>query len=306
MRLFELYERKNFIFSALLVCSLIFQSCIKEYSLENGSTTVLATGTLKDSSNNCLSTSVHGNFYAGFAAPTDSTFLELGVNVTQPGYYNITTDLQNGFQFAGSGFFTSIGINTIFLKAVGTPISATTSDFSVRFDSSLCNFSVNVLDSTGTGGGGGDTTGGSPVDPDTLADNSWIFTANGHTYSGPITTAQFGGDTGGGYTQFYLSGPTQSSQDTLFVITVGFVGTLSAGSHNTFDQLTAFDFDKITGDNQIIYRASYLTTNQVMTIEITKYDAATKTVTGVFSGNSYDVNDNRVPITNGAFKATFQ
>lgn len=299
MRLFE-YERKIFIFLILLLCSLIFQSCIKEYSLENGSGTGLATGTLKDSSNNCLFTSVHGNFYAGFAAQTDSTFLELGVNVTQPGYYHITTDLQNGFKFADSGFFTTIGINTILLKPVGTPAAATTSTFSVMFDSSLCNFSVNVLDSTVTGTGGGDTVGN--IDPDTLATNSWIFTANGHTYFGPITTAQLGAD----HSELYISGPTQYSRDTLFVLTVHFLVTINTGTYYTFNYATAFNLDKNTGNNERIYRASDLNTSQVITIEITKYDAATKTVSGTFNGNSLDINGNRVPITNGVFKAIIQ
>ncbi len=308
MRLFELYERKIFIFSALLVCNLIFQSCVKEYSLENAnSTTDLATGTLKDSLNNCLFNSVHGNYYKGIAAQTDSNFLELGVNVTHTGYYSITTDLQNGFKFADSGFFTTTGIHTILLKAVGKPISADTSTFSVGFDSSLCSFSVNVLDSTVTTGGG-DTTGGSPVDPDTLTDNSWIFTANGHTYFGPITTAQLGQINviyGGGW-ELYISGPTQSSQDTAFILTVKFSGNISIGTYNTFAEATAFNLGKTTGNNDPIYLSDYLNTRQVVTIEITKYDEATKTVTGVFSGNSRDINDNRVPITNGAFKATIQ
>src|SRR6478736_5939953 len=157
-------------------------SCQKEYSFENESN-LPAAGSLWDSTGVCLPDSVHGTFYGGVMPGADTAYVEIQVNVTQTGAYNIVSDQQDGFYFSDSGFFTNTGINTIRLKPVGTPIIPTTSIFTITFDSSFCSFGVVINDSTGTGLGGGGSTG------DDDLNGSWQFTTGDGTFTGTFDTA---------------------------------------------------------------------------------------------------------------------
>src|SRR4051812_6084869 len=100
----------------------IFNSCQKEFSLENPVSKADAKGSLTDSLGNCLYDSVHGTFYDGVAPGGDTAYVEVKVQVDSVGNYRIYTDFQNGFMFADSGFFNATGINTIKLKPIGTPL----------------------------------------------------------------------------------------------------------------------------------------------------------------------------------------
>jgi hypothetical protein len=143
---------KNILSLVLIIsCFALYSSCQKEISEENGNGLENAQGSLWDTLGNCLPDSVHGTFYNGITPGSDTCFVEIQVNVTQTGSYNISTDLQNGFQFVDSGFFNATGINIIRLKPIGTPIIPVTTVFSVSFDTSACSFVVDVKDSTGTG-----------------------------------------------------------------------------------------------------------------------------------------------------------
>ena len=115
---------KNPLIVILIIIAIVSSviSCQKEFSIDD--LDVLdqkASGTLTDSSGNCFSDSVHGNFFNGVVPTSDSDFVDLQVNVDTPGLYNIKTDLQNGFMFADSGYFTTVGVNKIALKPIGTP-----------------------------------------------------------------------------------------------------------------------------------------------------------------------------------------
>src|SRR5690242_9024782 len=112
----------SFLFAICCVVTLFF-SCQKDFSVEVGNTLVGA-GSLWDSVGNCLPDTVIGTFYNGVTPGSDTAYVEIQVNVTQTGSYNITTTLplQNGFEFADSGFFSNTGINIIRLKPIGTPI----------------------------------------------------------------------------------------------------------------------------------------------------------------------------------------
>jgi hypothetical protein len=124
-------------------------SCQKEKSFEQGQ---LAKGSLQDSLGNCLLKTIAGTYTANKAL-ADSNFIEVNVDVTQTGRYTIYTDTINGYFFRGTGVFTKLGTNTVTIKGSGTPGSAGTNDFTVFFDSSLCNVSVTVLPNTGGSSG---------------------------------------------------------------------------------------------------------------------------------------------------------
>ncbi len=289
----------------LLLAAFLIYSCSKELSRESH---VLpqgtqAAGTLKDSTGNCLPLGVRGTYYTGIL-PGDTSYIQVQVNVTQTGSYSLQTNTQNGFQFAGTGVFNATGIQTVSLKASGTPLEVATSVFTISFDSSVCTFSVSVKDSTGTGLGGSPGGGGFTGDTTAVALNAWKFTANGHNYAGKIITAQFLNVIGANLT---MAGTMQSgSADTVFGLTMQFSGNvIDTGSFSTSVTGTNFSLQKLpSGD--IIYAANAISSPPVLTIHINYYDTATKTVAGTFSGEAYDYPGNTLSITNGAFKAVVQ
>ena len=301
---------KLFAYLFFLSCVLAIFSCRKEFSFEKANIQA-AEGSLWDSSGACLPDTVYGTFYTGILSGSDTAYVEIQVNVTQTGSYNIQSDNQNGFNFADSGFFASTGINKIRLKQVGLPIIPTTSIFNINFDSTYCSFAVTVLDSTGTGlGGGGDTTG-IPIDS-----NSWKFTTADGTFDGTFGTAVIMSDStawASGGQMLYMDGFTSTSIDTaialyLFlptgVITPGAYSTQSFPPENS--ALFAFiDFDLSTGDGEPIYQAlpsSAEGTNVI--VNITSYDSATRIIKGTFSGKATDANDvANVDVIDGTFTA---
>jgi hypothetical protein len=288
------------IFIALLGLVFItwFSSCSKEYSFENGKELLPATGSLKDTFGNCLPSVVHGTFYNGVLPGSDTAYVELQVNVATAGSYSIKTDLQNGFMFADSGFFNTTGINTIQLKPIGTPILQKLTDFTVTFDTSVCTFSVNVQDSTGTGLGGG--TGGT----DTIAVNSWEFYADGVYYSGTIDTTYYF-DTLGFRYQF-LAGFTKGT-DSVFYTFISFPGTTPlVGNYDiqaAFPQFNGFELTDPL-DNPIYVNITDPTSSNTGTVIVDSYDATTKVMNGRFSGLTNDASGNAVVnVTNGRFSA---
>lgn len=153
----------------LLVLSvLIISSCQKELSEE---TAVVpagtpATGTLKDTSGNCLPFTVNGSFYNGVVTVADSNYVQIQVNAFTTGSFSIATSVENGFQLSATGVITNTGLNTINLRASGTPVNITPTNFNVTFDGNTCVVTVNVKDSSTRNSTGGVpavfTLGGAP------------------------------------------------------------------------------------------------------------------------------------------------
>lgn len=288
--------------SGICCAVLLFASCQKEYSNESGIAQVAA-GSLKDSTGNCLPDSVIGTYYDGITPGSDTAYVEVQVNVTKTGSYSIATDLQNGFLFSDSGYFTSTGINVIRLKPIGTPTFPKASVFTVSFDSSFCSFTVNVQDSTGTGiHSGGDTVGSG--DPDAGA-GDWMFTSNGNTYKGSgLSTENL--DTLGQH--FLIVESDGFNVDTLLTIVLPVSSSnITTGSYNTSSTtvLSGLELDDLTSGDQL-YKADYTTTNASLTIKILSYDASAKLLVGSFSGTAIDKNGKVQTITNGSFSVVVQ
>src|SRR5260221_10957582 len=105
---------------------MVIVSCQKETSYELSKTS--AQGSLQSEvDGSCLSKTVSGLFTAATAV-TSSNYIEVQVNVTNPGSYFISSDTLNGFYFRGTGSFTA-GTNTIKLTGTGTPVAAGTNNF---------------------------------------------------------------------------------------------------------------------------------------------------------------------------------
>jgi hypothetical protein len=231
------------------------------------------------------------------------------VNVTQAGSYNISTDLQNGFQFVDSGFFNTLGINTIRLKPIGTPILPLTTTFSVSFDSSVCSFFVDVKDSTGSGLGGGDTTGnGGGGDTTQAGLNMWKFTNSSSKDFFNGTATAFFDTTLYPTPTLIITGPSAISDSALVIdLNLGdttlsnFVpGTYPTGNNGEF----YFEY-KSGLDYFTIYAASG--GSEIMNVNLTGYDSVTRILTGKFSGTVLNTKThNTETIINGSFTVVMQ
>jgi hypothetical protein len=294
------------LFSYLCVACLVLVlfSCQKEYSVDTYSG-VNAQGSLWDSTGNCLPETVHGTFYDGITPGPDTAYVEVQVNVTQTGTYSITSDLQNGFQFFDSGFFSNTGLNVIRLKPLGTPIIPVSSTFTINFDSSSCSFVVNVQDSTGTGLGGHDTTGTG----DTTA--NWQFTTGDGTFSGSIDTAFITVDTSiwrTGGNMLFIEGFT-STRDTVFhIITYLPTNVITTGSYSTQavppENAAIFGFNLVSNGAPIYDGIPDSSSASNVTFIITSYDNSTHILEGTFSGTANNSSgDAVVSVTNGSFVA---
>jgi hypothetical protein len=246
-----------------------------------------AQGSLWDSTGACLPNTVFGTFYNGIKPGNDTAYVEVQVNVTQTGSYSIVSDLQNGFEFSDSGFFNTTGLNTIRLKPIGVPIIPIATTFSINFGSSLCAFTVNVKDSTGSGVVVGTTAG------------TWQFTQGTSNYAGIITDASKDNSTGV-VTFVNLSG-NGSTGDTSMTLNFSILGSdIQPGTYTTIPNTIQFS----SGDflNDFSYAANAFVTGSDMTIIVSSYDTATKEMKGTFSGNAQSgLAGPIVPITNGSF-----
>lgn len=133
---------------ALLGVILFFSSCQKEVSQEMA---LPGRGSLQSVAGDCLPKLVKGAFVAGTAL-TDSNYIEVTVDVVQPGSYTVFSDTLNGYSFRGTGTFNVAGPNVVRIKGSGLPVVSGTDNFTVFFDSSFCSVPVQVV-AGGTSGG---------------------------------------------------------------------------------------------------------------------------------------------------------
>jgi len=135
------------------MCGLIiFTSCQKELSYEAG----LGKGSLKkDASGECLPVNINGSYKTDTLLKALVNYVDIQVNVSDVGSYSMKTDSVNGYSFSAAGVFAAQGLNTVRLIGSGKPIAAGTNMFTLKFDTSVCQFSVTVTGAGGGGGGGG-------------------------------------------------------------------------------------------------------------------------------------------------------
>ncbi|MEO8710676.1 MAG: hypothetical protein ABI405_01065 [Parafilimonas sp.] len=296
-------------FSYLLVtcCISVLFSCQKELSVETNSN-LIAQGSLWDSAGACLPDSVHGTFYNGITPGSDTAYVEIQVNVTQTGSYSITSDLQDGFKFVDSGFFSNTGINTVRLKTNGVPIVPVSTTFNISFDSTFCSFTVDVQDSTGTGlGGQQDTTG--------TGGNygNWQFTTDSSLFAkGTFDSVAFSQDPLLGGSILAMAGYT-SNHDSVISLIVHFPSnTIDTGTYYTqisagnITSASIFAFGLVSTGNAIYDALDNPGDGSNVGITISNYNSSTHEITGTFSGIAIDepYYPATIGITNGNFTAT--
>ena len=286
----------SYLFFAFFACILF--SCTKEYSYELN-TTAVAQGTLWDTTGACFPDTVYGTFYNGIAPGSDTAYVSVQVNVTATGSYNITSDFQNGLQFADSGYLGTTGLTTVKLKPIGVAIIPITSTFNISFDSTSCSFDVTIKDSTGTGLGGQDTTG---TDTSHIQSGQWQFTEGASTFMGAFDSAAK--DNSSGVVTFVGMKGSTSTGDTTMSLEFSILGSdIQPGTYTMFNNTILFS----AGDalNDFSYQANAFVTGTDFTVVVTSYDATTKEMKGTFSGNVQNGPGNIVPLTNGSFDMIF-
>ncbi len=142
--------------SLVAFCSIALIACQKEIKFDDNGKSV---GVLaKDAAGDCIPVTINGVYKVDSALTADN-FVDVKVNVTIPGTFEIKSDTVNGYSFrkVGSVVF---GTNTIRLYASGKAIVAGLNLFTIKYNNSVCTFSITAA---GTSAGTAVyTLGGSP------------------------------------------------------------------------------------------------------------------------------------------------
>lgn len=146
---------------------LLLIACQKELNFERNNQSV---GSLKidSATQDCLPSTVRGIYQEDSLLGSGNT-VDVQVNITTPGFYEIVSDTVNGYSFYGSGTVGNTGINTIRLYGRGTPVNPGNNTFVITYrnNNSSCTIDVSVQPSgSGStqaqysfGGAGGSCTG---------------------------------------------------------------------------------------------------------------------------------------------------
>ncbi len=133
-----------FRFAALLtILSVFFFSCQKEVSFEIGDSS-LSVGSLQVTGTAGCQGVVVSGFYKKDTALNASNYTDINVQVDSAGFYLVTTDTVNGYYFRATGNFTSTGVISVRLVGNGKPLTSGINIFTVRYNGTICEFSVTV------------------------------------------------------------------------------------------------------------------------------------------------------------------
>lgn len=276
---------KRLIFILIPALVVIFFSCAKEKSFELGINTP-SSGTLKDSLGDCDTIDIKGTYTEGTALTNSNTVL-VAVTVTVPGTYKIATDTVNGFSFIDSGFFSQPGTYLVTLRGSGTPILSNSTDFTVTYGSSFCDFSIAVAPGSGTG------------NPN-AADTAWMFDEGTNHYHGHVDSAVVRVSGGIPYLKIYGKPVTN---DTTIFIQLQQSTPAPTGSYSTTSGMAVFEFK--TGAGGTIYD-SRQGDGSNLTFTITNYNTTTKVLDATFTGTAKDGGTGTKTITGGKLKVQVQ
>ncbi len=127
--------------SISIILQLAFISCQKELSYESS----FAEGILVKSNNgNCKLNTANGNYYKD-SILTGNNFIDVEVDFSKVGIYNIATDTVNGYHFGNTGVVSETGVTKIRLQAKGIPKVLGNDMFKVKFGKDVCIFSNRVI-----------------------------------------------------------------------------------------------------------------------------------------------------------------
>jgi hypothetical protein len=125
-----------------LTALVVLAACQREVTFDTVETE--AAGSLVKTASGDCSPITLGGTYVQNTSLTAANYLEVQVNFTTAGNYEIKSDTINGYWFRATGQATSTGTQTVRLLASGTPSAAGTNLFTIRFGNSVCQANVVV------------------------------------------------------------------------------------------------------------------------------------------------------------------
>jgi len=239
---------------------------------------------------NCSSAVQDGLFEQGTQLNASNT-VDIEVNVTVLGTYNITTATVNGMTFStGPGTFAITGLQSITLYATGIPTSAGTNTITIPV-APTCTFDV-------------------IVDPP-LPAYHWQFTvtnAPSTVYRGENAQVSLGSNPPIPGTSFVVLGSNALASDLFAIALVDIDGTINSGetysTSATVTNVAIFNYD-LPSPLTDTYSADPSITGATMTFTVTNHNVGTKTITGTFSGTAKNGAGQVITITTGTFTATY-
>jgi Beta-propeller domains of methanol dehydrogenase type len=163
---------------------------------------------------------VIGGIYNTATALTSTNTVSIQVTVTKTGTWSLSSATADGFQFSGSGNFTTTGAQNIVLTGSGTPTSSGVINFPIQAGNTECSFNIPVIES------------GTPscTPADNSADFSGVNTFNFY-YVAHDPTSSFGGytikaDGNGGGIELTFAGPKAPTPGVYHVVGIGQVSKI--------------------------------------------------------------------------------
>ena len=229
---------------------------------------------------NCSTAVVDGTYETGVSLSSSNT-VDIDVNVTTAGPYNISTTATNGMVFTASGTFASTGGTSIQLIGSGTPTAVGT--FSIPMPGTTsCTFPITV-------------TAGPTID--------WSFKQGTTTYQGSIDNATL--TPIASFVNFTYFG--SNADETLLLSFTDIAGGIHANetysTTSTTGNAAAFGYSFSGGD---VWSADPQTPGTSLTIKVTSFNTSTKTISGTFSGTVKNSSGTVLTITSGTFAGTYQ
>lgn len=130
---------KSKILNAIVSIALILSACSKDEAIENVE--------LKNTAEWSFIGGyiLTGEYVKGKEIEDGANYIEISVQVTKGGSYNLSTEMLNGYQFSGQGELTDATNQRIKLFATGTPQSAGADEFVVSIGEASRNFTIEVI-----------------------------------------------------------------------------------------------------------------------------------------------------------------
>jgi len=241
-------------------------------------------GILLNDNGTCQGAQVHGFWYDGVSS--DTSYVQVNVQVTKAGPYHIITNDQDGVVFSADGNFTDTGVQNVRLKPQGLFPNYGTVQFLTVYNYSPCNISINIRDSTYRD----------------QQDNTWQFTANGQIYKGTGTAVYthlptYAGDT------YAFYGSMEGHSDTSLIVSSLFFNFEHPDDPNHYSSTGASIFSFVTARSVSPrvgpWSANYSTAPAaVMNVIKSNYTNIYQ-----FNGTVSDSSGNVIQITDGRYRA---
>lgn len=114
--------------------------CLVDVNVVAGNAPPDAVYTLGGAGGTCTGSTLTGTYMESLAL-TPANTATLGITVTSPGAFNLTTTTLNGVSFSATGVL-AVGQTSVVLTGTGTPLAAGTFNFPATGSGSTCSFSV--------------------------------------------------------------------------------------------------------------------------------------------------------------------